>query len=64
MNKKKNNKEVRKKSQRRKNQNKTPLRRSQKTKKIFSKKDIDRILELNQLDLEVYEYVQKSKKRY
>jgi hypothetical protein len=30
----------------------------------FSKKDIDRILELNQLDLEVYEYVQKNKKRY
>lgn len=30
----------------------------------FSKKDIDRIIELNQLDMEVYEYVQKSKKRY
>ena len=28
----------------------------------FSKKDIDRILELNQVDLEVYEYVQKNKK--
>lgn len=30
----------------------------------FSKKDINRILELNQIDLEVYEYVQKNKKRY
>ena len=30
----------------------------------FSKKNINRILELNQLDMEVYEYVQKSKKRY
>lgn len=31
---------------------------------IFGKKEIDRIMELNQLDMEVYEYVQKSKKRY
>lgn len=30
----------------------------------FSKKDIDRIVELNELDMQVYEYVQKSKKRY
>jgi hypothetical protein len=31
---------------------------------VFSKKDIDRIIELNELDMQVYEYVQKSKKRY
>lgn len=30
----------------------------------FSKKDIDRIIELNELDMQVYKYVQKSKKRY
>ena len=31
---------------------------------IFSKQDINRIIELNELDMQVYEYVQKSKKRY
>ena len=31
---------------------------------IFSKQDIDKIIELNELDMQVYEYVQKNKKRY
>ncbi len=30
----------------------------------FSKQDVDRIIELNELDMQVYEYVQKSKKRF
>ena len=31
---------------------------------VFTKKHIDRIIELNQIDMQVYEYVQKIKKRY
>lgn len=31
---------------------------------IFNKKDVERIIQLNELDIKVYEYVQKSKKRY
>ena len=30
----------------------------------LNKKQVDRVLELNQIDMEIYEYVQKSKKRF
>ena len=31
---------------------------------VFTKKHIDRIIELNSIDMEVYEYVKNIKKRY